>query len=186
MSPAGTKLAPRANSGEGQWLRTCHPGSAQDRGNGRINILRDLFEGLVTSGPKVRPCPASPNPETKDNKHYVFHLRKDAKWSTAIVTAHDFEFAFKRAVDPKTASPYSWYMGSRPSSTPPTSSLAEAVRHPGCEGGGRSHLRGATGKAVPCFVSMLPTPPPIGPEEGHRSLVTSGLSPATYVQRRPC
>jgi oligopeptide transport system substrate-binding protein len=26
------------------------------------------------------------------------------------VTAHDFEFAFKRAVDPKTASPYSWYM----------------------------------------------------------------------------
>ena len=29
--------------------------------------------------------------ETKDNKHYVFHLRKDAKWSNGDpVTAHDF------------------------------------------------------------------------------------------------
>ena len=41
----------------------------------------------------------------------MFHLRKDAKWSNGDpVTAHDFEFAFKRAVDPKTASPYSWYL----------------------------------------------------------------------------
>ncbi len=44
-------------------------------------------------------------------KKFVFHLRKDAKWSNGDpVTADDFVYSFQRAVDPMTASPYSWYM----------------------------------------------------------------------------
>ncbi|MCL4144747.1 UNVERIFIED_CONTAM: hypothetical protein GTU68_028142, partial [Idotea baltica] len=36
---------------------------------------------------------------------------KDAKWSNGDpVTADDFVYSFQRAVDPATASPYSWYM----------------------------------------------------------------------------
>ena len=49
--------------------------------------------------------------ETTDNKTFTFHLRKDAKWSNGDpVTAGDFVYSFQRAVDPNTASPYSWYM----------------------------------------------------------------------------
>lgn len=49
--------------------------------------------------------------ETKDNKTFIFHLRKNAKWSNGDpVTADDFVYSFGRVVDPKTASPYAWYI----------------------------------------------------------------------------
>ena len=42
---------------------------------------------------------------------HTFHLRSDAKWSNGDpVTAGDFVYAWQRAADPVTASPYSWYM----------------------------------------------------------------------------
>ncbi|WP_421199680.1 ABC transporter substrate-binding protein [Aeromonas enteropelogenes] len=110
--PAGTKLAEvqQLVKGNGSEPATLDPHKSE--GDVESAILRDLFEGLVTSGPKGEVLPGvAESWETKDNKHYLFHLRKDAKWSNGDpVTAHDFEFAFKRAVDPKTASPYSWYL----------------------------------------------------------------------------
>ena len=110
--PAGTKLADvqQLVKGNGSEPATLDPQKVE--GTPESAILRDLFEGLVSSGPKGEVVPGvAESWETKDNKHYVFHLRKDAKWSNGEpVTAHDFEFAFKRAVDPKTASPYSWYL----------------------------------------------------------------------------
>ncbi|MFC5707940.1 ABC transporter substrate-binding protein [Aeromonas eucrenophila] len=110
--PAGTKLADVQTlvKGNGSEPATLDPHKVE--GTVESNILRDLFEGLVSSGPKGEVLPGvAESWETKDNKHFVFHLRKDAKWSNGDpVTAHDFEFAFKRAVDPKTASPYSWYL----------------------------------------------------------------------------
>ena len=37
----------------------------------------------------------------------MFHLRKDAKWSDGkALTAQDFEYAWQRVLDPKTASDY--------------------------------------------------------------------------------
>ncbi|MFB2862188.1 ABC transporter substrate-binding protein [Aeromonas sp. MdU4] len=110
--PAGTKLADvqQLVKGNGSEPATLDPQKVE--GTPESAILRDLFEGLVSSGPKgeVKPGVAE-SWETKDNKHYIFHLRKDAKWSNGDpVTAHDFVYAFQRAVDPKTASPYSWYL----------------------------------------------------------------------------
>ena len=120
--------------------------------------MRDLFEGLVSSGPKGETLPGvAESWETKDNKHYVFHLRKDAKWSNGDpVTAHDFVFAFQRAVDPKTASPYSWYMeiptiinasdiiaGKKPADTLGVKAVDDHTFEVQLE------------KAVPYFVSML-------------------------------
>jgi len=45
-----------------------------------------------------------------DGLRYVFHLR-DAKWSDGSpITAHDFEYAWKRALDPKTGSNYAYML----------------------------------------------------------------------------
>lgn len=156
--PAGTKLADvqQLVKGNGAEPATLDPHKTE--GVPESNILRDLFEGLVTSGPKGETLPGvAESWETKDNKHYVFHLRKDAKWSNGDpVTAHDFEFAFKRAVDPKTASPYSWYMeiptivnatdiiaGKKPSDTLGVKAVDDHTFEVQLE------------KAVPYFVSML-------------------------------
>ena len=46
-----------------------------------------------------------------NNTTYTFTLRQDATWSNGDpVTAHDFVYAWRRAVDPATASPYSWFV----------------------------------------------------------------------------
>ncbi|GGB34533.1 peptide ABC transporter substrate-binding protein [Oceanisphaera marina] len=76
------------------------------------NVQRDLFEGLVTSGPNGETLPGvAERWETNDNKRFVFHLRANAKWSNGEpVTARDFEYSFKRAIAPDTASPYAWYL----------------------------------------------------------------------------
>ena len=48
---------------------------------------------------------------SEDGLTYTFHLRPEAKWSNGDpVTAGDFVYAWQRAADPATASPYSWYI----------------------------------------------------------------------------
>ena len=76
------------------------------------NVIRDLLEGLVNQDADGNIIPAvATSWETTDNKTFIFHLRKDAKWSNGDpVTADDFVYSFQRAVDPNTASPYSWYV----------------------------------------------------------------------------
>ena len=156
--PAGTKLAPEQTlvKGNGSEPATLDPHKTE--GTVESNILRDLFEGLVTSGPKGETLPGvAESWETKDNKHFVFHLRKDAKWSNGEpVTAHDFVFAFQRAVDPKTGSPYAWYMEL------PTIVNASAIiagKKPadtlGVKASDDYTFEVQLEKAIPYFVSML-------------------------------
>jgi len=78
------------------------------------HIIEALFEGLVATNPKD----ASPEPgvaETwnisKDQKTYTFHLRHTAKWSNGNpLTAHDFEYSWKRILSPKLASEYAYML----------------------------------------------------------------------------
>ncbi len=73
------------------------------------HVLDDLFEGLVCVGEDGSTMPAvarswsvSPN-----HKTWIFHLRTDARWSNGQpVTAADFVYAWRRQVDPATASEY--------------------------------------------------------------------------------
>lgn len=156
--PAGTKLAEvqQLVKGNGSEPATLDPHKTE--GTVESNILRDLFEGLVASGPKGEILPAvAESWETKDNKHYVFHLRKDAKWSNGDpVTAHDFVFAFQRAVDPKTASPYSWYL-----EIPTIANASEIIagKKPadtlGVKATDDYTFEVQLEKAIPYFVSML-------------------------------
>lgn len=110
--PAGTTLAKqqhlvRANDAE---AATLDPAKAE--GLPEMHILRDLFEGLVIQDRDGNITPGvAESWETEDNKTFVFHLRKDAQWSNGDpVTADDFVYAIRRAVDPKTASPNVWYL----------------------------------------------------------------------------
>ncbi|WP_060584853.1 ABC transporter substrate-binding protein [Aeromonas schubertii] len=156
--PAGTKLADVQElvKGNGSEPATLDPHKTE--GTVESNILRDLFEGLVASGPNGEVVPAvAESWETKDNKHYVFHLRKNAKWSNGDpVTAHDFVFAFQRAVDPKTASPYSWYL-EMPTIANATDIIAgkKPVDTLGVKATDDYTFEVQLEKAIPYFVSML-------------------------------
>ncbi|HEX2580524.1 MAG TPA: peptide ABC transporter substrate-binding protein [Dongiaceae bacterium] len=78
-----------------------------------FNILQDAFEGLVMFGPKgeVAPGTAEKWEISDDGKTYTFHLRTNAKWSNGDpVTANDFVSSWHRALDPKTNSPYAYYL----------------------------------------------------------------------------
>ena len=76
-------------------------------------VVRDLFEGLLNQDRDGNLVPGVAETwEASDDKlTYTFHLRDNAKWSNGDpVTAGDFVYAWQRAADPVTASPYSWYM----------------------------------------------------------------------------
>ena len=78
-----------------------------------FHVIRDLFEGLLNQDAKgaLVPGVATRYGVTDNNTTYTFALRKDARWSNGDpVTAHDFVYAWRRAADPATASPYGWYL----------------------------------------------------------------------------
>jgi oligopeptide transport system substrate-binding protein len=75
-------------------------------------VVRDLFEGLMTQDKdgNLAPGVATDFDLSEDKTVYTFHLRDTAKWSDGTpVTAADFEYSWKRLVDPATASPYAWF-----------------------------------------------------------------------------
>lgn len=77
------------------------------------DILRDLFEGLTNQDADGNTIPgvAESWEASEGNTVWTFKLRDTAKWSNGdAVTAGDFVYAWRRAADPATASPYSWYI----------------------------------------------------------------------------
>jgi oligopeptide transport system substrate-binding protein len=92
---------------------TLDPGMAQDNVSG--TVLNAIFEGLtrVDKDGKVIPGMATDWKISDDGLTYTFTIRDGVKWSTgAPVTAHDFEFAWKRTLDPakQTPSPYAYQL----------------------------------------------------------------------------
>lgn len=76
-----------------------------------LQVLRDLYEGLLTQGPdgKVMPGVAM-RWENKDNRQFTFHLRPDARWSNGDeVKASDFVYGWRKLVDPKEAATFAWF-----------------------------------------------------------------------------
>ncbi|MNM81716.1 Oligopeptide-binding protein OppA precursor [compost metagenome] len=76
-------------------------------------VLRTLFEGLTRKDKDGNVVPGVAEKWEQKGKEYTFHLRSDAKWSNGDpVTAKDFEFAWKRVLDPATvpAPPYAYQL----------------------------------------------------------------------------
>ncbi|WP_099159707.1 peptide ABC transporter substrate-binding protein [Virgibacillus ndiopensis] len=76
-------------------------------------ILDHIFEGLYTRDKEGNPVlgVAKDVKVSEDGKTYTFTLREDAKWSDGSqVTAEDFEYAWKRVLDPETGSAFAFYM----------------------------------------------------------------------------
>ncbi len=115
-APADT---PGGTAAEGKILRTNNafePGSldpALAQGTHDSWVLDHTFEGLTKKDVdgKIVLGMAKEYKLADDDVTYTFILRDDIKWSNGDpVTAHDFEFAWKRALDPALASDYAYQL----------------------------------------------------------------------------
>jgi oligopeptide transport system substrate-binding protein len=80
-----------------------------------VRVANDIFEGLVTFDQSniILPAMAKYWDVSSDGKKYTFHLRDDIKFSDGKeITADDFVYSWQRLVDPKTGSPYSYFIDS--------------------------------------------------------------------------
>ena len=108
--PSGNELAQeqvfRKNNGSDPG--TLDPHRAE--GVPASNVLRDLYEGLVSEAANGDYIPgvAESWSISEDGKTYRFKIREEATWSNGDkVVAEDFVFSLRRSVDPKTLSNYS-------------------------------------------------------------------------------
>lgn len=91
--------------------KTIDPGLSQEVESGTIIV--NAFEGLYALDEKDQPIPAASEDckISEDGLTYTFALKKDSKWSDGKeVTAKDFEYAWKRALNPETASEYAYQL----------------------------------------------------------------------------
>ncbi|MFP3387906.1 peptide ABC transporter substrate-binding protein [Brevibacillus sp. SIMBA_040] len=89
---------------------TADPGISEDTTSAAI--IRATFDGLTRIGAdgKAHESAAESYTISEDMLTYTFKIR-DAKWSNGDpVTAKDFEYAWKRALDPVTASNYAYQL----------------------------------------------------------------------------
>lgn len=109
LSGCAERLPPQANQIISYQLTqepvTLDPQVASDSSS--IVVVEALFEGLVRLDESGTPYPGVAKSWTAnaDSTQFTFSLREDAVWSNGEpVTAHDFVFAFQRALSPSTNS----------------------------------------------------------------------------------
>lgn len=76
-------------------------------------MITNTMEGLTRVDAKgiATPAMAESWEKSEDGLTWTFKIRKDAKWSNGDpVTAKDFEYSWKRTLNPKTASEYGYVM----------------------------------------------------------------------------
>lgn len=79
----------------------------------KSNVELALFEGLTRLDEHEQPQPAAAKSWdiSPDGTEYTFHLRDNLLWNDGTpLTAHDFEYAWKRVLDPQTASENAYMM----------------------------------------------------------------------------
>jgi oligopeptide transport system substrate-binding protein len=78
-----------------------------------FNVIANLMVGLTEFNKELKPAPvvAKSWDVLEGGKKLVFHLREDVAWSDGKkVRAQDFEYSWKRLLNPKTASEYAYIL----------------------------------------------------------------------------
>ncbi|MBQ6427020.1 MAG: peptide ABC transporter substrate-binding protein [Clostridia bacterium] len=78
-----------------------------------LEVIEAIIEPLFVTAADGTPTPAmcESYEMNDDGTLYTFHIRSQANWMNGVpVTAHDFVYAWRRLVDPVTASEYSFMM----------------------------------------------------------------------------
>ena len=105
---AGTQILRFVNSAEPETLDPALMKAVPD-----LTVALALFEGLTSLHPKtLTPVPgiAERWDISPDGRTYTFHLRR-SRWSDGQpLTAHDFAYAWRRALEPETRSAYSYVL----------------------------------------------------------------------------
>ncbi|PHM71183.1 ABC transporter substrate-binding protein [Xenorhabdus kozodoii] len=109
--PPGTQLAEKQEIVRNNGAEPASLDVDKVEGNIALNIINDFFDTLVGTDKQGQIIPKlAASWETKDNKTWVFHLRKGSKWSDGTpITAQDVVFSWRRLTNPKTLSPYGSY-----------------------------------------------------------------------------
>ncbi|MCZ7588005.1 MAG: peptide ABC transporter substrate-binding protein [Gaiella sp.] len=85
------------------------PGLATDTTS--ADVLLNIMDPLVKLGDDLEPVPnlAESWDISEDGKTVTFHLRADGRWTSGDpVTAHDFEWSWKRTISPDLAADYAY------------------------------------------------------------------------------
>jgi len=105
--PAGEMVLYRGNAAEPATLDPHHT-----QGVWESDIVGDLLIPLTTAGPRGEAIPGAATSWdiAPDGLSWTFHLREHL-WSDGVpVSAEDFVFAWRRILDPATASSYAYYL----------------------------------------------------------------------------
>ena len=136
--------------------RTLDPGADDGRD---AWLIDQLFAGLVAEGPDMAIVPdVARDWQIEDGgRTYIFHLRHDVCWSDGLpVTAGDFEFAWRRALDPATGAPFAGPAGRyRRSGSPPGLARRPSGSQLGVQALDRSTLRVTLSEPSNSFLYVL-------------------------------
>jgi ABC-type oligopeptide transport system substrate-binding subunit len=101
------------------------PGLATDTTSS--NVLFNIMDPLVKLNEKtLKPEPSLASSWDVDGTTVTYHLRKDGKWTNGDpVTAHDFEYSWKRTISPDLAADYAYQFYG----------IVGAQEYNGCKGG---------------------------------------------------
>lgn len=84
---------------------TLDPQTAQS--DSELLIIKNIYEGLLRKNSKGEIVCGAAESYEKNGLVYTFNLRDNLKWNGADeITAEDFVFGLRRAVDPKTKAPF--------------------------------------------------------------------------------
>ncbi len=85
--------------------QTLDPQTAQS--DSELLIVRNIYEGLMRATSDGKIIGGVSESYSYEDLTYTFNLRDDAVWSNGEkVTAYDFQYGFRRAVDPKINAPF--------------------------------------------------------------------------------
>jgi ABC-type oligopeptide transport system substrate-binding subunit len=117
--PAATTVATGAKFGAAPGVFRWAAGAGRDALSFDFNFDlynqgdSSVFAGLGNFDPELKAIPdmAERWESNADGSVWTFHMRKGAKWTNGDpVTAHDFEWSWKRQLDPATKAPYAGFL----------------------------------------------------------------------------